>query len=220
MTVKIAPSLAAAPLDHLGDVVIELDQAGVDYIHIDIEDGSFTPVMTLGTKIISDLRPYTKLPFDVHLMMQNPEWILPDLVAYGADRIAVHLEACPYPRRALGLIHRLGAVPGIALNPVTPLTDLSYLTPFLQFVILLTTEPEDGEIPFLPEILEKLRTGKQQPRLKSFEWVIDGGVNPDNLAEVVEAGADTVVVGRSTFRDGDIPGNIQQMRNLIQQVRP
>ena len=220
MTVKIAPSLAAAPLDRLGDVVFELDQAGVDYIHIDVEDGSFTPVMTLGTKIISDLRPYTNLPFDVHLMMQNPEWILPALVDYGADRIAVHLEACPYPRRSLGLIHRLGAVPGIALNPVTPLSDLSYLAPFLQFVILLTTEPEDGQMPFIPEILEKLRTGKQHPRLESLEWVIDGGVNLNNLAEIAEAGADTVVVGRSTFRDGDIQGNIRQMKNLIQQVRP
>ena len=94
MRVKISPSLAAAPLDRLGQVVRELDRANVDYLHIDIEDGSFVPVMTLGAKIIPDLRPLTKTPFDVHLMIVNPEWLLPELVENGADRIAVHYEAC------------------------------------------------------------------------------------------------------------------------------
>jgi len=218
MNVKIAPSLAAAPLDRLGDVVLELDRAGADYIHIDIEDGSFVPVMTLGTKIISDLRPYTKLPFDLHLMMLNPEWILPQLVEQGADRIAIHLEACAYPRRTLGMIDRLGAVPGVALNPLTPLPDLRYLAPYLHFVILLTTEPEDVNCPFLPEILDKLRSGKQSPGLEKLEWVIDGGVGPGNLAEVVLAGADTVVVGRSTFQGDDISVNISRMRTIIQEA--
>lgn len=219
MNVKIAPSLAAAPLDRLGEVVLELDRAGADYIHFDIEDGSFVPVMTLGTKIIPDLRRYTKLPFDVHLMMHNPEWILASLVEQGADRITVHLEACPYPRRTLGLIHKLGAVPGIALNPITPLTNLIYLAPYLQFVILLSTEPEDADCPFLPEILKKLHSGKYMLGMDHLEWVVDGGIGPDNLADVVAAGADTVVVGRSTFRGDDIPGNIRQMRQIIQEVR-
>ena len=101
MPVRISPSLAAAPLDRLGQVVIELETAGADFIHFDIEDGSFVPVLTLGTKMILDLRRFTRLPFDVHLMMVNPEWILPELVQSGANRVSVHYEACPYPRRVL-----------------------------------------------------------------------------------------------------------------------
>ena len=134
----------------MADVLSALESAGADYIHIDIEDGTFVPMMTLGTKLIPDLRPLTSLPFDVHLMMVNPEWIIPQLVSWGADRIAIHLEACPYPRRTLGLIDQLGAQAGLALNPVTPLPDLTYLAPYLKFVILLSTEPETGRLAFHP----------------------------------------------------------------------
>ena len=95
MPLRIAPSLASAPTPHLSQVIADLETAGADYIHFDVEDGSFTPVMTLGTKIIADLRPLTRLPFDLHLMMVNPEWILPELVAHGANRISVHYEASP-----------------------------------------------------------------------------------------------------------------------------
>ena len=120
MTVRISPSLAAAPMDRLGKVVNDLESSGADYIHFDIEDGSFVPVMTLGTKLIQDLRGFTNLPFDVHLMMVNPEWILPELVNFGANRISVHYEACPYPRRVLRQIVSLGADAGIAFNPDHP----------------------------------------------------------------------------------------------------
>lgn len=203
-------------MDRLGEVVRTLDEAGADYIHIDIEDGSFVPVMTLGTKLIPDLRPMTNLPFDVHLMMVNPEWIIPQLAADGADRIAVHLESCLYPRRTLGLIEEVGAVPGLALNSVTPLPDLRYLLPILKFVILLSTEPEHQDCPFLPEVLDKLRLAKAEPAYAEIEWVIDGGVGIDNLAQVVQAGADTVVIGRSTFKEGRVQENLETFRNIIE----
>lgn len=213
--VKISPSLAAAPTDRLGEVVAALELAGADYVHIDIEDGTFVPVMTLGTKLIPDLRPLTKLPLDVHLMMVNPEWILPQLAADGADRVAVHLEICPYPRRTLKLIHQLGMTPGLAVNPITPLPDLNYLSPYLKFVILLSTEPEDAGCPFLPEVLEKLRQAKGHPAYQEIEWVVDGGVGVDNLAEIVQAGADTVVIGRAVFADGNITGNLHKFREIL-----
>jgi ribulose-phosphate 3-epimerase len=170
--------------------------------------------MNLGTKLITDLRPLTNLPFDVHLMMRNPEWIIPELVASGADRISVHYEACPYPRRVLRTITDLGADAGLAFNPATPLPDLAYLLPYLVFIVILTTEPEVPDCPYLPEILEKVRRGKSQPSLKDLEWVVDGGVSPDNIKEVIQAGADTVVVGRSAFQEDQISKNIAALREM------
>lgn len=215
MPVRISPSLAAAPLDHLGQVVIELESAGADYIHFDIEDGSFVPVMTLGTKIISGLRLFTRLPFDVHLMMVNPEWILPELIDSGANRVSVHYEACPYPRRVLRQIVSLGAKAGIAFNPATPIPDLGYLLPYLSFVVVLTTEPEIPDCQYLPEVLEKVRKGVQAKGMEGIEWVVDGGIDAENLSQVVVAGADTVVVGRAVFKDDKISENMAALRAVL-----
>lgn len=212
MTVRIAASLAAAPLDHLRAVVEQLAIARVDYLHFDVEDGSFVPMMTLGTKIIHDLRPLTGLPFDVHLMMFNPEWLIPSLVRGGAGRIAVNSEACPYPRRTLRQIAELGAVPGLAFNPATPVPPLEFLKPYLKYVILLSTEPEEPDCPFLPAVLEKLRQAKQTATLEGIEWVVDGGINAENLEEVIRAGADTAVIGRSVFQGGKIVENLARLR--------
>lgn len=212
MPIRISPSLAAAPLDHLSRVVIELESAGADMIHFDIEDGSFVPVMSLGTKVIRDARPFTRLPFDVHLMMVDPEWILPEIVNSGANRVSVHYEACPYPRRVLRQIFSLGAQAGLAFNPATPIPDLRYLLPYLSFVLLLSTEPEIPDSPFLPEIVDKVRRGRQSAGLESVEWVVDGGINAGNVAQVLEAGADTVVVGRFVFQDGTVRENIAALR--------
>jgi len=215
MSIRISPSLAAAPLDRLGQVVIELETAGADYIHFDIEDGSFVPVMTLGTKMIQDLRRFTRLPFDVHLMMVNPEWILAEVVRSGANRVSVHYEACPYPRRVLRQIVSLGAKAGVAFNPATPVPDLAYLLPYLSFVVILTTEPEIPDCPFLPEVLEKVREGKRAKGLEGIEWVVDGGLNLENLHRVTAAGTDTVVIGRSVFKDDKIRENMAALHKVL-----
>lgn len=212
MPLRIAPSLASAPMDRLGEVILSLESAGADLIHFDVEDGSFTPVMTLGTRIIKDLRGVTSLPFDVHLMMVNPEWLLPELVSYGANRISVHYEACPYPRRVLRQIVTLGAQAGLAFNPATPLPDLSYLSPYLSFIVILTTEPEIPDCPFLPGVLDKLRGYRQAGGRDGIEWVVDGGVTVENLPEIQKAGADTVVVGRAAFKEEKISENMAALR--------
>jgi len=209
---KIAPSLASVSLLDLEGAIKNLKTAGVDYLHFDIEDGVFVPLMTLGTKLIQDLRPLSSLPFDVHLMMVDPEWILPELIELGADRISVHYEACRYPRRVLRQINELGAAGGLAFNPATPLPDLEYLAPYLSFLVILTTEPEGPDCPYLPEVLRKLEFKAGDPFLESLEWVVDGGVSPENIREVVRAGADTVVVGRSAFAGGKIKENIATLR--------
>jgi ribulose-phosphate 3-epimerase len=213
MTIRIAPSLASVPLERLQEAVAALESAGADMLHFDLEDGVFVPVMTLGTKIIADTRPLTDLPFDVHLMMVNPEWIIPHLVEIGVQRITVHYEACPYPRRVLGLIIDHGARAGLAFNPATPLPDLTDLQPYLQMIDILTTEPETQGAPFLPPLLDKVREG--QERYPDVEWIVDGGITADNARSVAEAGADTLVVGRFIFQQDDITGNLRGLRTVL-----
>jgi ribulose-phosphate 3-epimerase len=181
-------------------------------IHFDIEDGSFVPIMTLGTKVIKDLRPLTKLPFDVHLMMVNPEWIIPEIARYGADRVSVHYEACRYPRRTLGLIAQYNMQPGLAFNPNSAVPPLQFCLPYLSYVLILTTEPEVESCSYLPAVLTKVVEGKKQPRLESVEWSVDGGITADNIQDVIAAGADIVVSGRGIFSNGQVRENICKMK--------
>lgn len=218
--IQITPSLAAAPLDRLAEVIAELETAGVSRIHFDLEDGSFVPVMTLGTKIIQDARPLTQLPFDVHLMMVNPEWILPQLIQAGANRISVHAEACPYPRRTLRMIAELGATAGLAFNPATPLPDLAYLHPYLSFVVVLSSEPEIPDSPFLPAVLNKVQQGVVMPGMQEVEWVVDGGIRPNNIHLLSYLPVDTLVVGRAVFENGQIQANIRRLLSALQVQAP
>ncbi len=212
---RISSSLASAPLHHIEHTVRELEAARVDFLHFDVEDGCFVPCMTLGTKLISDLRARTELPFDVHLMMVNPEWLIPDLASIGVDRLSVHYEACPYPRRVLRKIAALGIKAGLAFNPATPLPDLGYLAPHLSFLLILTTEPEIPDSPFLPQVLEKVRYGKSALGGSDIEWVVDGGVRAENVDQVVRAGADIVVVGRGLFNEAGIEQNMLALRAAV-----
>lgn len=214
--VKIAPSIASGPLTNLEATLHELELAGADLIHFDIEDGSFVPVMNLGVKIVKELRPLTKLPFDVHLMMVNPEWLIPELAGMGADRVSVHYEACPYPRRTLGLIAQAGMRAGLAFNPATPIPPLDFCLPDLAFVVVLSTEPEAGDCPFLPAALTKVTEGKRQPGLEKLEWVLDGGITAGNVKKAVDAGAETVVVGRGVFGSGQYRENMLKIKQACE----
>lgn len=214
--IRIAPSMASAPFADLEGTIKELESAGASYIHFDIEDGYFVPVMTLGTRIISQLRPFTMLPFDVHLMMVNPEWILPELKSWGVNRVSFHYEATQYPRRVLKKIQDLGMEAGLAFNPLTPLPDLKFLREYLSFVVILTTEPEEPEALFLPDILEKITIGRQVKALEGIDWVADGGITADNIRTVVQAGATVVVAGRSIFNNVSIKENMDRLLSAIE----
>ncbi len=215
--ISIAPSLASAPMWHLADTIAELERAGADAIHFDLEDGHFVPVMTLGTRLIAELRPLTRLPFDVHLMVDNPEQIVPLVASLGADAISVHYEACLYPRRTLRMIQGMGKRAGLAFNPKTPFPRVDYLLPYLDFVLILTTEPEMPDCPYLPAVLDNVRAAaafakEHHPRLGI---TADGGIDADNIAEVVAAGADTIVSGRAVFAGGEITANLRRLRDAL-----
>ena len=210
--VRVAPSICSGPQVHLQETIQNLEAAGVDCIHFDIEDGYFVPAMTLGVKVIRELRPLTALPFDVHLMMVNPEWLLPQLAEDGANRVSVHYEACEYPRRTLGLISKYGMQAGLAFNPKTPLPPLQQYLPYLNFVVILTTEPEAGDCPYLPAVLRKVREGRAQAGLEGVEWVVDGGITAQNAREAALAGADLLISGRGIFGTGGLAGNVRKIK--------
>jgi ribulose-phosphate 3-epimerase len=165
--------------------------------------------------MIKDLRPLTVLPFDVHLMMNSPEWLIPELKEMGADMISVHYEACPYPRRTLGIIHQAGMLAGLAFNPATPLPPLKQYLPFLSFVLILTTEPETRSATYLPSVLDKVIDGKKQSGLENVKWEVDGGFVLDNILDAKHAGADIVVAGRGVFADNQIQLNLKQLRSAL-----
>jgi ribulose-phosphate 3-epimerase len=213
--IRIAPSLAASSQINLKQTIEDLEKAGADIIHFDIEDGNFVPMKTLGIRMIKDLRPLTNLPFDVHLMMNSPEWLVPELKEMGADMVSVHFEACPYPRRTLGLIHQAGMLAGLAFNPATPLPDMRHYLPFLSFVILLTTEPETKVCTYLPSVLDKVAEGKKQKGLESVKWEVDGGFTADTILDAKRAGADIIVAGRGVFADNQILLNMKKLREIL-----
>jgi len=208
--IKISPSIVAAPFLKLDKAISDLESGGADMVHFDIEDGCFVPVMNLGIKIIHELRPLTKLPFDVHLMMVNPEWIIPVMAEYGVNRLSIHYEACSYPRRILKKIASHNMKAGLAFNPKTGIPDLNFCLPYLSFILLLTTEPEEWTGDYLPSVLNKMRENKE--KYPDVEWVVDGGVNLDNIQEVYSAGADVVVSGRTVFGGGMVKENIHALK--------
>ena len=216
--VKIAPSIASGPLTNMVSTLKNLEDAGADVIHFDVEDGNFVPEMNIGIKIIKELRPLTKLPFDVHLMVNNPEWLIPILADFGANSVSVHFEACPYPRRTLQLIidHNLEA--GLAFNPATPLPDLEFCLPPLSYILILTTDPEAENATFLPSILNKIRMGKSIRSLKNIQWVADGDISSNNAGDVVKAGADMLIIGRGIFKNNLIHENMVEIRNVCEPV--
>lgn len=214
--IRLASSLAAVSQLNLQRTIEDLEKAGIDIIHFDIEDGSFVPAMNLGLRMIKDLRPLTNLPFDVHLMTNNPEWTIPRLKEWGADMVSVHFEACPYPRRILGLIHELGMIAGLAFNPATSIPPLKHYLPFLSYVLILTTEPETRTDTYLPSVLDKVLEGRNQSGLEKIKWEVDGGFTEDNILDAKRAGADIVVAGRGIFADNQIGLNIKRLKKVAE----
>ena len=214
--VRIAPSILSADFARLGEEVEAVTAAGADYIHIDVMDGHFVPNITIGPTVIAALRPRTKLPFDVHLMISPIDPYVRDFVDAGADIVPVHPEAGPHLHRTVQLIKSLGKRAGVALNPGTPVEALDYVLDDIDLVLVMSVNPGFGGQSFIASQLDKIAAVRQRidARGRTIELEVDGGINPATAQRAVAAGATVLVAGSATFTGGAAAyaDNIRRLR--------
>lgn len=216
--IKISPSILSADFSRLGEQVHDAEDAGVDYIHVDVMDGHFVPNITIGPLIVKALRPLTKLPMDVHLMIENPELYIEDFFKSGADIITVHQETCPHLHSTIKQIHDLGIRAGVSINPSTPVNTLEEIISEVDLVLLMSVNPGFGGQSYISSSTGKIK--KLREMLDSFEssadLEVDGGVNVETVCEVIGAGANTIVAGSAVFNDKkSVAENVHLLREKI-----
>ena len=203
MSLRIAPSILSADFARLGEDVAAAEAGGADLLHVDVMDGRFVPNITVGIPVMESLAAVARVPLDVHLMIVEPERLIPDFVAAGADKITVHQEAVTHLDRAVHQIRDLGATAGVSLNPSTPDATLTEILPELDLVLVMSVNPGFGGQSFIPGVLpkvERLRAAIDERGLAT-ELEVDGGIKPDNVARVVTAGANVIVAGSAVYND-------------------
>jgi ribulose-phosphate 3-epimerase len=210
--ILIAPSLLAADFTRLGEEVKAVDRAGADLIHLDVMDGHFVPNISYGADIIKAIRPLTTKPFDVHLMISPTDAYLRNFADAGAQIITVHAESGPHVYRSLQAIRGMGCQAGLALNPGTPITVIEPLLDVIDLVLLMTVNPGFGGQAFLHPVIEKCAAVRELIADHDIMLEVDGGIKPDNIRQVADAGADTFVAGSAIFGKPDYKAVVDQMR--------
>jgi ribulose-phosphate 3-epimerase len=203
--VKIAPSILSANFARLGEEIKDVENGGADYIHIDVMDGHFVPNITIGPLIVEAVRPLTKLPLDVHLMIENPDQYIEAFVKAGADYITVHVEACKHLHRTIHFIKSFGIKAGVVLNPATPVQSIQHIISDVDMVLLMSVNPGFGGQAFIPEVLNKISEVKDliDSRNLQVEIEIDGGVNAETAKQCIAAGATVLVAGSAIYNEAD-----------------
>ncbi|MCL4502815.1 MAG: ribulose-phosphate 3-epimerase [Deltaproteobacteria bacterium] len=215
---KLSASILSADFGRLAEQVHLAEQAGVDWIHVDVMDGHFVPNITIGPAVTKAVRKATKLPLDVHLMIENPELYVKDFVDAGADWLGIHVEATVHLERLIQNIKELGAKATVTLNPATPLDYLGYVLSEVDMVLLMTVNPGFSGQDFIPAVLPKVRRLRQMIDQQKLPVLIevDGGVSTKTVSDIVAAGADVLVSGSGIFGGGgDIQGNVRRLRELM-----
>lgn len=213
--IKVAPSILAADFSRLGEEIHDVEKNGADWIHIDVMDGHFVPNLSFGSVIVESIRPHTSLPFDVHLMVDNPDSLIPEFCRVGADLISVHVETCPHLHRTVHSIKEKSVQAGVVLNPATPLETIEYILPDVDLVLLMTVNPGFGGQIFIESVLEKVRRLRADLDRRGLGHVlieVDGGVNAETAPRVIEAGAQVLVAGSAVFGERDRRAAISQIR--------
>ena len=197
----MAPSLLSADFTRLGDAVRLVERSGGDWIHLDVMDGAFVPNIGFGPKMVADIRPLTRLPFDIHLMTHAPELIIHEYVDAGADHITFHIEGNLHVNRTIHLVRSLGRRAGVSVVPSTPIGALSEILSLLDIVLVMTVNPGVGGEEFIRECIDKVRALDATRRERGYRYQIaaDGGINRENCHSLRDAGADVLIVGRSFF---------------------
>jgi ribulose-phosphate 3-epimerase len=211
---KIAPSILSADFTRLGEEVKRVEQAGADYIHIDVMDGHFVPNITIGPMIVRAVRQVTELPLDVHLMISNPDFFVEAFVEAGADMITVHAEAVNHLHRSIQHIRKAGARPAVSLNPASSLQMIEYVLDDLGMVLLMTVNPGFGGQAFIPGVIPKIESLREiiDKRGLDIELQVDGGIGPQTIGPVSSAGANVFVAGSAIFHSDNYAETIRLMR--------
>ncbi len=198
---KLAPSILSADFARLGEQIQEAESAGADYIHVDVMDGHFVPNITIGPLVVSAIRPTTRLPLDVHLMIESPEKYVGEFANVGADIITVHQETCPHLHRIVQQIKGFNKKAGVAVNPATPISTLEEILPYIDLVLIMTVNPGFGGQSFIETMPRKIAAMRQMidAHKLNVELEVDGGINLDTTARAVQAGANVLVAGSAIF---------------------
>lgn len=212
--IELAPSILSADFARLGEQANEAVEGGAQLLHVDVMDGHFVPNITIGPPVVASLRKAVAVPLDVHLMIENPDQFIPAFVDAGANWISVHQEACIHLNRTLELIKSHDVVAGVVINPATPVQTLGEVLDIVDYVLVMSVNPGFGGQKFIPSSLEKVRKLATMRTAKGlhFRIEIDGGVGPNNIAEIAKAGAEVFVAGNSVFGKGNVKDNV---RNLL-----
>ena len=213
--IKIAPSILSADFSNLGRDIVSLSDWNADWVHFDVMDGHFVPNMSFGPPILAAIRPLTKLPIDVHLMVEEPSRFIPWFQKAGADIITIHVEAEKHLHRALQQIHEVGCKAGVVLNPGTPAIAVKEVLPYCDLVLVMSVNPGYGGQKFIPESLTKIAELRRMidERGLNTEIEVDGGINPETAKQCIDAGATVLVAGSAVFLASNPKDMISQLRH-------